>query len=129
MTDERDLLGQADALLRRHVPPRSTAGPDVPVLTELISPGGLAAPAQAALSDEDSDDAVTVDESLRRELVAEAVVAVQAKLADELEDRLAQLVAAEVRESVASALADLRRDITGAVASAVDEALARRLQK
>ena len=47
MADDRDILGKADALLRRHVPPPGAAsdGADVPVLTELITPGGHAAPA------------------------------------------------------------------------------------
>ncbi|NJD89837.1 MAG: hypothetical protein FIB05_17705 [Betaproteobacteria bacterium] len=45
MDEDRDILGKADALLRRHVPPRPGAseGADVPLLTELITPVGPAA--------------------------------------------------------------------------------------
>ena len=82
MEDDRDLLGKADALLRRHVPPRADAGEgaDIPVLTELITPP--AAPATPAAP----GPAVHEDE-LTRKLVAEVVNTVQSRLAQDLERR------------------------------------------
>ena len=130
MADDRDILGKADALLRRHVPPSATGdGTDVPVLTELITPSGRpAAPAapEPRLPPAPAPVAASRDEAFSRDLVAEVVNAVQARLAQDLERRLTQQVTAEVQASVAAALGDLRQDIANAVGDAVAEALARR---
>ncbi len=125
MADDRDILGKADALLRRHVPPRpgSADGSDVPVLTELITPGGSpAAPAAPA----EAQPAPPRDDAFTRDLVAEVVNAVHARLAQDLERRLAQHVTAEVQAAVAATLGDLRQDIANAAGDAVAQALARR---
>ena len=124
MEDDRDILGKADALLRRHVPPRtgSPDGADVPVLTELITPGSHAAPTPAL----PREGGIPSRETLTREVVAEVVNTVQARLAQDLERRLAQQVTTEVQAAVAAALGDLRQDIANAVGDAVAEALARR---
>jgi hypothetical protein len=124
MEDDRDILGKADALLRRHVPPRTgpADGADVPVLTELITPGGHAAPAPAPAC----EGGAASRDALARELVAEVVDTVQARLAQDLERRVAQQVTAEVQSAVAAVLGDLRQDIANAVGDAVAEALARR---
>jgi hypothetical protein len=114
MEDDRDILNKADALLRRHAAPRGAPVDqgDVPLLTELITPGGHAR--------------ILPDDDFTRELVAEVVNAVQARLAQDLERRLTQQVLAEVQASVAATLADLRQDIANAVGDAVAEALSRR---
>ncbi len=127
MEDDRDILGKADALLRRHVPPRtgSTDGADVPVLTELITPGGHAASAAPAPASP-RESGIPSRDTLTREVVAEVVNTVQARLAQDLERRLAQQVTTEVQAAVAAALGDLRQDIANAVGDAVAEALARR---
>jgi hypothetical protein len=109
MSDDHDILGKADALLRRHVPPRTESADDVPVLTELISPG--------AAADE---------EEFRRDLVTEVVSAVQSRLAEDFERRLTQHLVTEVQATVAATLGDLQQDIANAVGDAVAEALARR---
>lgn len=124
MADDRDILGKADALLRRHVPPTTTGdGRDVPVLTELITPSGR--PASPAVP-EPAPPATPAPDAFTRDLVAEVVNAVQARLAQDLERRLTQQVTAEVQASVAATLGDLRQDIANAVGDAVAEALARR---
>jgi hypothetical protein len=112
MSDDHDILGKADALLRRHVPPRAESADDVPVLTELISPGATAG-----------------EEEFRRDLVAEVVNAVQSRLAEDFERRLTQHLVAEVQATVAATLGDLQQDIANAVGDAVAEALARRQGK
>ena len=131
MEDDRDILGKADALLRRHVPPRtgSPDGADVPVLTELITPG--AAPAAPPSQDGGllHADTSASREAFTRDLVAEVVSAVQGRLAQDLERRLTQQVTAEVQAAVAATLGDLRQDIANAVGDAVAEALARRARK
>ena len=127
MEDDRDILGKADALLRRHVPPRtgSTDGADVPVLTELITPGGHAASAASAPASP-RESGIPSRDTLTREVVAEVVNTVQARLAQDLERRVAQQVTTEVQAAVAAVLGDLRQDIADAVGDAVAEALARR---
>ncbi len=126
MADDRDILGKADALLRRHSParPASPDGGDVPVLTELITPGGHAAPAPSAPPP--LRESAPPHEAPPRDLVAEVVGAVQARLAQDLERRLTQQVTTEVQAAVAAVLADLRQDIANAVGDAVAEALSRR---
>jgi len=131
MADDRDILGKADALLRRHVPSNTAGdGRDVPVLTELITPpGGKPAtppapgPVPPAIP---APVAPSRDDAFTRDLVAEVVNAVEARLAQDLERRLAPQVTAEVQAAVAATLGDLRQDIANAVGDAVAEALARR---
>jgi len=134
MADDSDILGKADALLRRHVPPR--AGPDeadeVPVLTELITPGGTLSPrveSTAAAATPVPAHAPDADDDFTRGLVADVVATVQSRLAQDLERRLTQHLLAEVQASVAATLADLRQDIANAVGDAVAEALRGRLEK
>jgi mono/diheme cytochrome c family protein len=115
MSDERDLLGAADALLRRHAAPRAAEDDVVPTLTELIAPGSRPAPPGPAASD-----------AFTREIVAEVVAEVEARLARDLERRLTQHLVAEVQAAVVAALGDLRQDVANAVGDAVAEALSRR---
>jgi protein required for attachment to host cells len=118
MADSReDILAKANMLLRRHASPRPAAdeSADVPVLTDLVAPGG-------ALAGRAYDD-------LAGELVAEVIRAVQSRLAEDLERRVTQHLVAEVQSAVASTLGDLRQDIANAVGDAVAEALARRPRK
>ena len=114
MADEHDLLGAADALLRRHAPSRPSADEDVPMLTELLAPG------QRPAAPPPSGDAFT------REIVAEVVAEVEARLARDLERRLTQHLVAEVQAAVGAALGDLRQDLANAVGDAVADALSRR---
>jgi hypothetical protein len=121
MSDDSDVFGKADALLRRHTQPRveDEEGADVPVLTELITPGiPQAAPATLRRDDE-----------FTRELVAKVVKTVESRLAQDLERRLTQHLVSEVQASVASTLGDLRQDIANAVGDAVAEALSSRYDR
>jgi hypothetical protein len=125
MSDLRDdILAKANMLLRRHAAPRPEdgEGADVPVLTDLVAPGGGPAAPQDDGSSPQAD-------GLAAELVAEVVQAVESRLAADLERRLTEHLVAEVHASVAAALGDLRQDIANAVGDAVAEALARRARK
>ena len=114
MRDDRDILDKADALLRRHATPSAGSGQNagVPVLTELITPGG--------------DRPAAPDDEFTRALIAEVASAVQARVAQDLEHHLTQKAIAEVHASVAAALGDIQQDIATLIADAVAEALARR---
>lgn len=133
MADERDLLGAADSLLRRHAAPRPGDDEAVPTLTELIAPGQRAAvpamqpapPVHAAPAAQPAGFA-GIDEAFKREIVAQVVAEVQARLARDLERRLSQHLVTEVQAAVGAALADLRQDLANAVGDAVNEALSRR---
>jgi len=120
--DDRDILGKADALLRRHVPPRAESGEsDVPVLTELITPGDAPSPSLPFPAAESGES--------NSELVAEIARAVQSRLVDDFERRMTQQVTADVQASVAAALEDLRQEIADAVREAVAEALSSRARR
>lgn len=109
MASEKDVLGQADALLRRHSVGAPASGSEtggVPVLTDLV------------------DDAATAQ--LAREVFTRVMAAVEGRLAADLEARLAQHLVPHVHAAVASALGDLRQELANAIGEAVSEALKQR---
>ncbi len=116
MAGDKDVLGKADALLRRHAvaPPGSGADTGgVPLLTDFVElPEASAATADAG--------------ALARDIRAEVLAALEGRLAAELEKRLAQQLAGQAHAAVVRAVGDVRQELAEAVARAVDEALARR---
>ena len=107
---DNDILGQADALLRRH----SGIGTDtgaVPVLTDLVdAPVEAGAPAAAELA---------------REVFDRVIAEVEGRLKHDLEERLVP----QVHAAVASALGDLHQELANAIGDAVTEALKARQVK
>ncbi len=111
MADDKDILGKADALLRRHSVAAPGGGSDtggVPVLTDLVD-APQAAPAPA-------DD-------LAREVFNRVMAEVEGRLASELERRLAEHLVPQVHAAVASAIGDLHQELANAIGDAVAEAL------
>jgi hypothetical protein len=109
MAGEKDLLHQADALLKRHSLPPPATGSDtggVPILTDLVE--------------------TPQDEALARDVFARVMAEVEGRLAADLEKRLAQHLMPEVHAAVASALGDLRQELANAIGDAVREAIANR---
>ena len=86
MPSDKDILGKADALLRRHTVTGSETGA-FPVLTDLIDD-----PAKAEATQE-----------LASEVVAEVMAEVEARLAVKIGD-LREELAAAIRDAVAAAL-------------------------
>ena len=127
MENDRDILGKADALLRRHAParPEHGEGADVPVLTELITPGGPLPTAPATLAARATATRLAAHRGAasaapRRRLHARADrrgrrMPCSRGWRSDLEHRLTQQVMAEVHASVAATLGDLRQDIANAV--------------
>jgi hypothetical protein len=117
LADDDDVLGKADALLRR----RSVAPPadgsqtgGVPVLTDLVGePPG--------------EDALTSD--VAREVFDRVIGEVERRLTAEIERRVAERLAPEVNSAVVSAIADLRPGLAKAIGDAVADALAKRTPK
>ena len=114
MSDEKDILGKADSLLRRHAVAPPAGGSDtggVPILTDLVDAPHVL----------DSGD-----EALAREVFERVMAEVEGRLAADLEKRLAQHLMPEVHVAVASALGDLRQELANAIGDAVSAAIANR---
>lgn len=103
MASDKDIIGKADALLRRHSPDSGSDTGGVPILTELIDAPG--------------------DEALAREIFTRVMAEVERKLAADLEKRLAQHLVPQVHAAVASAIGDLRQELANAIGDAVADAL------
>ena len=108
---DKDVLGKADALLRRHSLPLPGSGADaggVPVLTEFVE-----APDAAA-----SQLSQAIFERVMRD--------VEGRLAAEIEARLAQHLAGHVHALVAGAIGDMRQELANVIGDAVKQELERR---
>ena len=117
MSDDKDVLGKADALLRRHAGGPAPEDPaELPVLTDFVEPLPAAAPEAPAPGRPE----------LARDLFQRVMAEAESRLASDLERRLAQQLAPQVRAAAAAAIAELRRDLADAVAEAVKQALERR---
>ena len=109
MADD-DVLGKADALLRRHSVARPAGGADtggIPVLTDIV---GGAMP----------------DGELAQEVFRRVMDQVEGRLAADLENRLSLQLVPQIHAAVAAALADLRQELANAIGDAVTEALSKR---
>lgn len=111
MADDKDILGKADALLRRHAGTSPAADPaDVPLLTDLIeAPAPATPPADA----------------VEREVFDRVIAAVEKRLTAELERRVARQLVPQIHAAITSAVGDLHQDI----AKAINEALRARQVK
>jgi hypothetical protein len=109
MPSDKDILGKADALLRRHSPASSETGA-FPVLTDLIDD-----PAKAGDTEE-----------IAREVFARVTAEVEARLVLDLEKRLADQLVPHIHAAVAATIADLRQELMNAIGDAVAAALERR---
>ena len=107
MASDKDVLGKADGLMRRHAP--GTDAGSVPTLTELVEVPGK--PAQPPLSD------------LAREIFTRVIAEVEGRLAADLERRLLQHLTPQVHAAVASAVGDLHQELANAIGDAVTRAL------
>jgi hypothetical protein len=114
MPADKDVMGKADALLRRHslgAPGTATDTQGVPVLTEIIEPRPVQDDATAALA---------------REVFDRVMADVEGRLAADLERRLAQHLSAQMHSAVASALGDLHQELANTIGDAIRDALAKR---
>jgi hypothetical protein len=106
VASDKDVLGKADALLKRHAQGAADAG-GVPTLTELVHDPR----AKAAM------------EELSREIFNRVMAEVEGRLAADLEKRLMQHLVPQVHTAVASALGDLHQELANAIGDAVTAAL------
>jgi hypothetical protein len=111
---DKDVLGKADALLRRHSLPLPGSGGDtggVPVLTELVE----------APDSEASQLAQAIFERVMKE--------VEGRLAADLERRLAQHLAGQIHAAVGSAIGDMHQELANVIGDAIKQELERRQVK
>ncbi len=102
---DKDILGKADALLRRHATGADTGG--VPVLTDLVHD-----PRAKAAMDE-----------IARDVFNRVMQEVEGRLAADLEKRLVQHLTPQVHTAVVSALGDLHQELANVIGDAVAAAL------
>ncbi|HSN20905.1 MAG TPA: hypothetical protein VLS49_09515 [Usitatibacter sp.] len=115
MADDKDVLGRADALLRRNAPGAPAGGADtggVPVLTDLV-----ADPPEAAAQ---------LSSDIAREVFARVLAEVEGRLASDLEKRVTEHLVGELRSAVAGAIVEMRQELANAIGDAVCDALNRR---
>ncbi|HXN14971.1 MAG TPA: hypothetical protein VN878_01255 [Usitatibacter sp.] len=108
---DNDVLGKADALLRRHSISAPASGADsgsVPILTDLVDATPAAPDARGEIA---------------RTAGARALAEGEARLAAEIEHRLMEQLVPRVHAAVASALADLHPELVKTVERAIAEAL------
>jgi len=105
---EKDVLGRADALLKRQAPARPEGDSGAfPVLTDFV------------------EDKAATDE-LAHEVFKRVMLQVEGRLSHDLEMRLAKHLAPQIHAAVIGAMGDLRQELAGAIAEAVQEAIAAR---
>jgi hypothetical protein len=110
-SNEKDILGKADGLMRRHAPAADPAS--VPTLTEMVGPGAPSTPP-------------TLHTDLAREIFARVMAEVETRLAADLEKRLNQHLVPQVHAAVASAIGDLHHELSNAIGDAINRALEHR---
>jgi hypothetical protein len=103
---EKDVLGRADALLKRQAARPDDSGA-FPVLTDFV------------------EDKAAADE-LAHEVFKRVMLQVEGRLAHDLEARLAQHLAPQIHAAVIGALGDVRNELAKSIADAVHEAIAAR---
>ena len=113
---DKDILGQADALLRRHAisaPATASDTGGVPVLTDLVG------------AHKESDP----DEELALQVFAQVMAEIEDRLVLDLERRLMRHLAPSVHAAASSAVGDLHQELANAIREAVAAALKARTLK
>jgi len=123
MEGEKDVLGKADALLRKHAvapPADGSATGGVPILTDLIeAPEGRAvdAPVEPAPPD------------ITQEVINRVMAEIERRFSADLERRLLEHLTPQVQSAIASAIGDLHQELANAIGDAIAEALEQRQVK
>ena len=114
MAGDDDVLGKADALLRRSsgAPATGNETGSYPVLTDFVDVAG-------------SEDATLIAGEVSMQVMA----TVEARLTAEIEKRISQQLTSQLQIVVSNALMELRPELADMVARAVAEALERRKVK
>jgi hypothetical protein len=123
MSEPEDLLGKADAFLKRYHPSR-TAAHDVPVLTEVISEAREApaqpGPAPAAQSAQAGNELVELEQRLKQSILD----AVASHVVKAVEEPLKARLDAHLQRALVALSAQVRTDLEALIREAVTRAVA-----
>ena len=114
MSEPDDLLGKADAFLKRYHPSSGAGKQSVPVLTEIIDEGRVApaSPSPAATAPSPASDLLELEQRLKQTIdahVKNAVAGVSSQLKADLEAVIREAVARAVAAEVARLKGPSRR--------------------
>lgn len=114
---DKDVLGQADALLRRHNAAIGTDTGSVPVLTDLLDAPPVPLPP------------ASVAPALVNDVQQRVLEQLHGRLSEDLENRVLQHLVPQVHVAVATAVADLQQQLAELIGDAISEALRERQVK
>ena len=121
MSDPDDLLGKADAFLRRYHPSGTSASEDVPVLTEVV-PEPAATPAQSASGTQGSSTKTELLE-LEQRLKQSILDAIGPHIAKFVEEPLRARLDAHLQRALSVLSAQVKTDIETLIRDAVARAV------
>jgi hypothetical protein len=107
MSEPDDLLGKADAFLKRYHPASAAAKHDVPVLTEIIDDarGNQPAPKPAPQAPASKADLLELEQRLKQGIVDAVTAQVAQAIENQIKTRLKADLEVLIRETVARAVA------------------------
>lgn len=138
MEGDKDVLGKADALLRRHSTGAPASGSDTgafPLLTDIVDDSLLGSESAAAAAPTPSPEAAPAFDApplpdaaaeLAHEVFTRVMAEVEGRLTADIERRLAAHLVPQVHAAVASAIGDLHQELANAIGDAIAAALAHR---
>jgi len=122
MSDTDDLLGKADAFLKRYRASGASAREDVPVLTEVIESAAQAAQASLGRSGQAGPTRAELDE-LEQRLKESILDAIGPYVANILEEPLRARLEAHLQRTLATLSSQVRADIETLIREAVARAV------
>src|SRR5882672_11495691 len=117
MSEPDDLLGKADAFLKRYHPSPAPASDDIPVLTEVVS-ASAGKTAREPSADKTRDSGLTLRE-IEQGLTLRVLEAMQPQIAKFFEESLRARLEDHLRRSLATLTGQVRADVESMVRDAV----------
>ena len=120
MSEPDDLLGKADAFLKRYRPSSSATRTDVPVLTEVIAEAaGAPAPGAAPRGNQATTDLLELEQRLKQSILD----AVATHVAKVIEEPLKSRLDAHLQRALVSVSAQVKADLETLIRDAVNRAV------
>ena len=127
MSDSDDLLGKADAFLKRYHPSPASASDDIPVLTEVV-PTAAARPGRGSTAEKSHDGGQLALSEIEHRLRQRVLEAVQPHIASFLNESLRARLDDHLQHALGTLTDQLRADIETmvreTVAKSVESAIA-----
>jgi len=124
VSEPDDLLGKADAFLKRYHPSSASARHDVPVLTEVIAETSATPPQADATAGARSAPSTTDLLQLEQRLRQSILDAVASHVAKTFEEPLQQRIDAHLQHALAALSAQIKTDLETLIREAVARAVA-----